>query len=106
MSGRGTSKKGGPFDRQAPRDIGSLLAQARLYCTGPHLVPGGHLDLTLWMEGAFGTISMSAVRLLVGRTCKGDMGREFVGSRGSMAGQGKGMSAQTCCSCYWPSPAC
>ena len=34
-----------------------------------HLVPGAHLDLTAWMEGALGTISIRAVRLLVGRTC-------------------------------------
>jgi hypothetical protein len=34
-----------------------------------HLVPAGLLDLMAWMEGALGTISISAVRLLVGRTC-------------------------------------
>lgn len=34
-----------------------------------HLVPGGDLDLRAWMEGALGTISISAVRLLVGSTC-------------------------------------
>lgn len=33
------------------------------------LVPGGDLDLSAWMEGALGTISISAVRLLVGSTC-------------------------------------
>jgi hypothetical protein len=37
-----------------------------------HLVPGACLDLSAWMEGAFGTISIRAVRLLVGRTCRAE----------------------------------